>query len=695
MAPKAEKDANGDIIVPIKISSHSPGRVGLSGLKLTRDLAPALMNPIKNAQLDEDSANLTLIDLYPYFQDDSDSDTALNFSVSSATNSSIVKLWISGKRYLSADALTGDANDNWTGTVEATVACFDHWGQKTESNLFTIIVKNVNDPPVIISIPITITEPGVPYHYNVTAIDGDKDILQYKLNKAPANMTIDPANGAIEWLPKTKGPHEVNIVVDDGNATAEQRFFINVPNRPPMITSTPPLNASAGLTYIYDVSAEDPNLDALNFSLLASPYGMSIDSNSGTILWTPDTTGNFDISVRVSDGKERACQNYTIVVVQGNRIPEFKSSPITSATVDIPYIYNAMAREADQDTLTFSLETGPANMTIDAAKGKVIWTPASAGNFSVILKVSDGRGGEARQEFVISVKSAVLAAVELAFPPEGKVLRGTVTFSGTVEQGTRDVVNIQISIDGRDWKDALGNYSWTYTLNTKTLSNSQHTFDFRAYDGKEYSDLLTMRFKVDNPAPQKGLMWSETGIMGSLIILIVAAGIAAASSTEVGKYRLTSFFLPLYTRLHKDALLDNETRGMIRGCISTEPGIHYNEIMRHLKLSNGAAAHHLSMLERQGLIKSRSDGYLKRFYPAETRMVDLPQTIKKIEKLILETVQERQGLSQREIAGILEISESTVNRHARQLADMGLLRLERQGMMVKCYLPDVGSKGGF
>ena len=67
-----------------------------------------------------------------------------------------------------------------------------------------------------------------------------------------------------------------------------------------------------------------------------------------------------------------------------------------------------------------------------------------------------------------------------------------------------------------------------------------------------------------------------------------------AAGTEVGKYRLSVLFLlPLYTRLHKEEVLDNETRGMIRGAISTDPGIHFSEIMRRLKLSNGNALYHL------------------------------------------------------------------------------------------------------
>jgi predicted transcriptional regulator len=164
-----------------------------------------------------------------------------------------------------------------------------------------------------------------------------------------------------------------------------------------------------------------------------------------------------------------------------------------------------------------------------------------------------------------------------------------------------------------------------------------------------------------------------------------------AAGTEVGRYRLlTVLFLPLYTRLHKEALLDNETRGMIRGFIYADPGIHYNEILRRLKLGNGTAAHHLMVLEREGLIKSRNDGNLKRFYPAEMRIVDVPPRLNDIQLVILKKVQESEGLSQREIARILELPHTTIHRQVTRMAELGVLRLEKDGLAVKCYLSENG-----
>ena len=160
-----------------------------------------------------------------------------------------------------------------------------------------------------------------------------------------------------------------------------------------------------------------------------------------------------------------------------------------------------------------------------------------------------------------------------------------------------------------------------------------------------------------------------------------------AAGTEVGKYRLLAvFFLPLYTRLRKEEVLDNETRGMIRGCVYADPGIHYHEILRRLRLPNGKAAHHLMTLEREGYIRSRSDGRLKRFYPVDMKLADASPMLDRFQRAIYDALREKDGMSQREIARALDVSFTSVNKHINRMASMGVVLLVRKGMSVRCYL---------
>ena len=132
---------------------------------------------------------------------------------------------------------------------------------------------------------------------------------------------------------------------------------------------------------------------------------------------------------------------------------------------------------------------------------------------------------------------------------------------------------------------------------------------------------------------------------------------------------------------------------MIRGCIYADPGIHYNEIMRRLRLSNGMAAHHLMTLEREGFIRSRNDGRLKRFYPVEMKLENAPVRLSRLEGFIFNAIREQEGMSQSEIARVLELSNSIVHRQITRMAASGVLRLERRGLAVRCYIAD-GQKTG-
>lgn len=529
------KDASGNLSVPLVVRSQNAGRVRLSGLDFSMDLAPAQVREIKTIEMDEDGMNASLIDLYPYFQDDYDADTALNFSLVCATNSSIVRLSLESNRYILADASTGPANDNWTGTVEAVVACADHRGQSIRSNSFTIMVRNVNDPPIITSTPKKSAEPGVPYFYNVTARDGDNDTVQFSMRTAPADMAIDAATGVVFWLPKAAGNHNVVVAVEDALSSAEQSFSVSVPNRPPRITSTPSLEARLGVPYVYNITAEDTNNDTIRFEIASGPGGMVVNPITGVLAWTPGVGGKFDVMIRASDGKERTIQNFSIMAIQENRAPQIRSVPGLNATVDILYIYNLSATDPDSDSISFSLESGPANMTVDASVGIVAWTPGTPGNFTVALKALDSNGAGARQEFIIKVSPAVRLRVVLTSPKVGETLRGETVFSGTVKKGTRELVGVQMRIDGTEWSDIGSDYSWNHTLDTSGLKNGRHIFELRAYDGNEYSDIVKAELNVNNPTvtSSKGFIPMLDAAAAALLVAS-AAGLSLLRRRRIG-----------------------------------------------------------------------------------------------------------------------------------------------------------------
>jgi hypothetical protein len=90
------------------------------------------------------------------------------------------------------------------------------------------------------------------------------------------------------------------------------------PNSAPVIISYPDTIAIAGLEYLYNVDAEDPEGDTLYFSLQISPSWLSIDSVTGVIRGIPllDAIGDTTVTVFVEDGfGGLAFQTFTLVVL--------------------------------------------------------------------------------------------------------------------------------------------------------------------------------------------------------------------------------------------------------------------------------------------------------------------------------------------------------------------------------------------
>ena len=94
----------------------------------------------------------------------------------------------------------------------------------------------------------------------------------------------------------------------------------NTSNDAPAITSTPVTTATVGIEYEYQAEASDTEGDAVTFSLLARPSGMSVNPSSGLVTWTPEETGTADVIILAGDGMNSSTQNFTITIGPGPRL---------------------------------------------------------------------------------------------------------------------------------------------------------------------------------------------------------------------------------------------------------------------------------------------------------------------------------------------------------------------------------------
>jgi len=146
--------------------------------------------------------------------------------------------------------LTYTPNQDFSGTDTFTYTVTDRAGEKDTATV-RIEVIMANDPPVIISKPVTEAMVGVLYSYNVRAAEPDReDTLTYSLMAQPAGMKIDSLTGLIQWKPieTQKATHNVVVKVVDSNsvpASDTQEFSI-------IVNPTPPKTATLTIVDGYD-----------------------------------------------------------------------------------------------------------------------------------------------------------------------------------------------------------------------------------------------------------------------------------------------------------------------------------------------------------------------------------------------------------------------------------------------------------
>ena len=211
------------------------------------------------------------------------------------------------------------------GTYSITLAASDGNGSEAlQHYILSVTAAPPSSPPRFTSTPVVTANVLTAYQYTATAFDAGGDPLTYSLVNGPGGLSINPSSGAVTWTPTASelGPQQVTLAVNDGHGgSAQQSFLIQVlpeaGDAPPVINDAPTsFTAQSGSPFLHQVNATDPDGDPLTYSLVSGPAGMTIDPTSGLVQWTPQSAGQDNFTVQVSDGRGGiATQNYTVSVV--------------------------------------------------------------------------------------------------------------------------------------------------------------------------------------------------------------------------------------------------------------------------------------------------------------------------------------------------------------------------------------------
>jgi RHS repeat-associated protein len=407
-----------------------------------------------------------------------------------------------------------------------------------------------NGPPIITSTPLLVGTVGQLYSYDAVGSDPEHDPLVWRLDAAPAGMSIDPSLGTLRWIPTAdqRGAQDVVVQVSDtGGAIATQSFTIAVHavNMPPAISSVPPTVGAVGEFYTYAVRASDPEGDPLSYFLATAPSGMMINPTDGLIRWTPGVAqvGTQAVVVRAEDGHGGfATQAYTLVVSPSaqDRPPVITSTPPYQGTVATTYRYQVTASDPEGEPLRFSLPDAPAGMNIDPGSGLVQWTPTSAqlGGNSVTVAATDLAGNVAHQSFTLTVLADDRPPIFISTPVT--TVAGGLTYRYDVRASDldHDPLSFQLTAAPAGMAiDALGRITWA----TSSRDVGTHHVQVVVSDGRggEAVQPFDLAVTADTEAPRVSLVITPApAALGEPVTFSVAAtddvGLASVTLTYDG-----------------------------------------------------------------------------------------------------------------------------------------------------------------
>ena len=278
-------------------------------------------------------------------------------------------------------------------------------GDNSTNHDVTVTVTNENDNDPIFS---SGNSAGVAENHNVDSVvytamatDADGDTLTYSLSGADgALFTIDLTTGAVRFIasPDFEDPddaggnnvYNITVTASDGDKSTNHAVAITVTNvneDAPIFTSDASVSVAENRTVAYTAVATDADGDSLRYSLSGTDEALfTINETTGAVSFitppdfeNPDDAGRnnvYDITVTASDGDNSTNHDVTITVTNENdNDPIFNSGNSVGVAenhnVD-SVVYTAMATDADEDPLTYSLSGADgALFTIDPTTGAV------------------------------------------------------------------------------------------------------------------------------------------------------------------------------------------------------------------------------------------------------------------------------------------------------------------------------------
>ncbi|MCG2825437.1 MAG: PKD domain-containing protein [Thermoplasmatales archaeon] len=136
--------------------------------------------------------------------------------------------------------------------------------------------------------------------------------------------------------------------------------------------------------------------------------------------------------------------------------------------------------------------------------------------------------------------------VTITYPTEGQTVNETVTITGNASDTDGYVVGVYVKIDDGGWQTANGTSAWSFIWDTTKVGNGAHTIYARAWDGTDYSAVVSVNVNVENAldvdlyVTSEDISFSDANVSENVAISI-ASVVRNSGSTAAGTVPVTVY----------------------------------------------------------------------------------------------------------------------------------------------------------
>jgi formylglycine-generating enzyme required for sulfatase activity len=387
------------------------------------------------------------------------------------------------------------------------------------------------------------------------------------LRNLPDGVTLNQ-NGTFSGAPSVANTFTVPIrVTDDLGKGSTKTFTIIVTSSALSITSPEVLDAAfVGISPNFNLTAQGgiaPYTWTLkNRGTLPSTISLS---TAGRLSGTVNATGNFSFTAEVADSRNgtvaKAEKQLTLPVINYNLAIDTASLP--AGTAGSNYAATPLVATGGKPPYAWSFTSTPTLSGLSAATGNLTGKPAVAGNYTLVLRVTDANSRTANRTLTLRVNESTALAFDPLTLPNGKVAttyNGTLGAKGgfspytfTLKTGSALPAGLKLvsstgEITGKP--TTAGSYKFTIILkDTKTPTANtierEFTLVVDAYgmsidgpatvSGKRYGSITPAQFTVTGGTAN--YTWSTTPALPAALDMDAKTGIVSGDLTAVvGNY---------------------------------------------------------------------------------------------------------------------------------------------------------------